>query len=95
MQGFFLTPHVGAYYAHFEGDSLVGSLAKRNLAFPDLIPREEEEQYLREWDTDKDSFGESHNANSERVPLEAIESKKVLCSPIGSEIFRIERSKSA
>jgi len=58
MQGFFLTPHVGAYYAHFDGDILVSSLAKRNLAFPDLIPREDGEQYLAMWqDEDRKRLG--------------------------------------
>jgi len=94
MQGFILTPHVGAYSVHFDGGALMGRLARRNMAFPDVIPRDEEEQYLREWNTDRDVFGDPLT-KAERVQQETLESEKVLCSPIGSEIFRIERSKSA
>jgi len=90
MQGFILTPHVGAYSVHFDGSALMGRLARRNMAFPDVIPRDEEEQYLREWNTDRDVFGDPHSNKPETLLPDILESESNL---IRSEIFRVERSK--
>jgi type IV secretory pathway TraG/TraD family ATPase VirD4 len=93
MQGFILTPHVGAYSVHFDGGVLMGRLARRNLAFPDVIPRDEEEQYLREYNAAKDTFGELSNSESDSELLKVGAQKRTIHNTVISEIFKIEREK--
>ena len=49
MQGFFITPHVGVYCAHRTGKEIGAELVPVNPAIPNLIPRDEADQYLTEY----------------------------------------------
>jgi hypothetical protein len=50
LSGYYLSPHVGAYFSAIPGDELFDSLMPHDPNVANFIRRPEEDEYLRPWD---------------------------------------------
>ena len=87
MEGFFITPHIGSYYAHLDGEYIGEELIAGDHNIENIVPRSEEDQYLSEWDNPDEI---------KPIALEITESQDPpVCSADSQslDLFNVKRSK--